>query len=72
MSWVSVDNAVCGGHGQCEAVAPDVFTVDDDGYSNIGTAKPVPPEFEEDARIGVESCPVQALTYHETDPTQQA
>jgi ferredoxin len=58
---ISVDNEVCQAHGQCNAVDPDLFTLDDDGYSNIGTDKDVPPGREVAAEQGVDSCPVQAL-----------
>ena len=29
---VTVDQSKCQGHGQCAAVAPEVYSVDDDGY----------------------------------------
>lgn len=58
---VGVDVVRCEGHGRCEAVFPDFFTLDDDGYSSIGDDKPAPPNLIEDVRLGVESCPVQAL-----------
>jgi ferredoxin len=58
---VSVDNERCTGHARCWALAPDVFTIDDDGYSNIGTGKEVPPGLEGAAQLGVDSCPERAL-----------
>jgi ferredoxin len=58
---VSVDNDRCTGHARCWAIAPDIFTIDDDGYSNIGTAKPVPDGTEDLARSGVAACPERAL-----------
>jgi ferredoxin len=30
---IRVDNAKCTGHAQCYAVDPDLFPIDDDGYS---------------------------------------
>ncbi len=59
---VSVDNGRCEAHGQCEAVAPDFFTLDDDGYSNIGKGKEVPRDMEDDVRQGVAACPMAALS----------
>lgn len=59
---VSVDNDRCTGHARCHAVAPDVFTLDDVGYSDIGRGRPVPPEQEGLARQAVLSCPERALT----------
>jgi ferredoxin len=59
---VSVDNKRCEAHGMCEATAPEFFTLDDEGYSSIGTDKPVPQGQEDSVRRGVDSCPVAALT----------
>ena len=58
---VSVDNSLCSGHAQCWTLAPDIFTIDDDGYSNIGVGREVPPGREDDARNGVAACPERAL-----------
>jgi ferredoxin len=62
---VSVDNDKCTGHARCWALAPEVFTVDDVGYSNIGQGKQVPPEREDAARAGAAACPERALTIQE-------
>ena len=59
---VSVDPEKCSGHARCAAVAAQVYTVDDDGYSNVGTNKEVPPAFEDAAHIGVANCPERALS----------
>jgi ferredoxin len=58
---VSVDNSLCSGHARCWALAPDIFTIDDDGYSDIGVGREVPPGREDDARKGVAACPERAL-----------
>lgn len=58
---VSVDNHVCDARGQCNVVDPELFTLDEDGYSNIGENKQVPTGKEDAAEQGVEICPVQAL-----------
>lgn len=58
---VSVDNDLCEARGQCNVVDPDLFTLDEDGYSNIGQGKQVPAGKEDAAEQGVEICPVQAL-----------
>jgi Ferredoxin len=62
MVTVSVDNGLCQAHGQCNLVDDELFTVDDEGYSNIGKDKPVPDGMEDSADQGVYSCPVQALS----------
>jgi ferredoxin len=46
----------------CEAAEPEFFTLDDEGYSSIGIDKAVPAGQEERVRVGVESCPVAALS----------
>jgi ferredoxin len=58
---VRADNQVCEAHGQCYLVDEELFTVDDDGYSTLGGGVEVPPGKEDIARLGVDSCPVQAL-----------
>jgi len=58
---VQADNQVCEAHGQCYMVDEELFPVDDDGYSLIGGGVEVPPAKEEIAKLGVDSCPVQAL-----------
>jgi ferredoxin len=63
---VSVDNSVCTGHARCYAVAPEVFTIDDGGYSDIGTGKEVPVDLEDKARLGVRACPERALSLEDS------
>jgi ferredoxin len=58
---LAVDSAVCEAHGQCSVVDPDLFPLDDEGYSAVGSEREVPSGEEEQARVGVASCPVQAL-----------
>ncbi|MBA8823870.1 ferredoxin [Saccharopolyspora lacisalsi] len=58
---VSVDNDICDARGQCNVVDPELFTLDEDGYSDIGQGKQVPAGKEDIAEQGVEICPVQAL-----------
>ena len=59
---VSVDSERCQGHARCWHVAPDFFTLDEEGYCNIGDAKPVPPELEDDVERAVLECPERALS----------
>jgi ferredoxin len=60
--WLGVDSGRCSGHARCNAISPEVFTLDDDGYSNIGENHPVRPAWEDAARRGVPACPEQALS----------
>jgi ferredoxin len=59
---IAVDPAVCEGHGQCSVVDMDLFPLDDDGHSAVGPDRQVPPGEEDVARIGVDACPVRALS----------
>ncbi|HLS76363.1 MAG TPA: ferredoxin [Nocardia sp.] len=55
------DRNRCEGHGMCEALAPDLFRVDDDGIVTIATDAVA--EADRDlVELAVDSCPVQALS----------
>jgi ferredoxin len=58
---IRVDNEMCQGHAQCNAVSPNLFTLDTDGYSNVGVRE-VPSGMEEVARRGMLACPERAIT----------
>src|SRR5437588_762770 len=48
---VIVDPELCTGHGRCWTNAPEVYTIDDNGYNAVtGVPIDVPPEHEEAAR----------------------
>jgi ferredoxin len=59
---ISVDSSTCEAHGQCNIIDPELFTLDDDGYSAVGQSKQVPAGKEDQARLGVSACPVMALS----------
>lgn len=60
---VIVDGDVCTGHGRCWTNAPDVYTIDDNGYNCVtGVPIDVPPHLEEAARLGARTCPERAIT----------
>ena len=58
---VEVDPNICEGHGQCNAVAPEVYDLDDGGYCLIRNPQ-VAPDLESQAEGGALTCPVQAIT----------
>jgi ferredoxin len=58
---VHVDNEMCVGTGICEATAPDLFEVGDDGISHV-LKDEVPAELVAAAREAAENCPTRALT----------
>ena len=57
----------CAGHAQCHAVNPDLFPIDDDGYSAVDPldAREIASADQESARLGVSNCPELALTIEE-------
>jgi ferredoxin len=58
---VAVDADRCRGHGVCWSLCPEVFTLNDDGYSVVEEPE-VPPEFEDAVRAAVKQCPERAIT----------
>lgn len=61
---IRVDRAVCQGHALCNAEAPDLLTLDSEGYSDVDVRQ-VPPGSEEVARRGMLACPERAITIEE-------
>lgn len=61
---VRLEQSRCVGHAQCYAVAPDLFPIDDSGYSVL-EERVVRPEDEQLTRDGVASCPEMALVLDE-------
>jgi ferredoxin len=61
---VRLEQSKCVGHAQCYAVDPDLFPIDESGYS-ILEEHHVRPEDEQLTRDGVASCPEMALILEE-------
>ncbi|MBI3213814.1 MAG: ferredoxin [Mycobacterium sp.] len=59
-----LEQAKCAGHAQCYAVDPDLFPIDDDGYSTV-QAHVVDAGQEQAVRDGVAACPELALIIDE-------
>jgi ferredoxin len=57
---VIVDPEACMGHGQCHAVAPELFVLDELGYCVIGEVE-VPVHLEAAALKGESACPERAI-----------
>lgn len=58
---IVVDTGKCTGHAQCEAVAPEVFEVGDEGVVHL--LEPSPPEDQRaTVQDAVDACPTRALT----------
>ena len=60
MTRVVVDRDRCVGSGTCEALAPDLFEVGDDGV--VGLLRQDPAGDHEAARDAVSACPTGALS----------
>jgi ferredoxin len=58
---ISVDAQRCSGHARCNAAAPDIYELNDDGYSAIRQLD-VPAGMEAAASAGAAVCPEQAIT----------
>lgn len=57
-----VDPALCCGHGQCYATAPEVYVAAEDGFNDeAGNTVDVPTDQEEAAREGAMACPESAI-----------
>jgi ferredoxin len=57
---VRLDRDKCVGHAQCYAVDPELFPIDDSGYSTL-EPHDVKPGDEQATRDGVAACPELAL-----------
>lgn len=55
-----VDKDICIGCGACQATAPDVFEINDEGLAEV-TVEEVAEELHEDAVDALEGCPVSAI-----------
>ena len=64
MSRIQVDRERCVGSGTCEALAPDVFEVDDDGVLVVHRPQPAGDE-RDDVEDAVRACPTWALALTE-------
>ena len=58
---VSVDSEKCQGHNRCQALAPELFEVDDLGFARAKGTGAVPAELEGKALLAVRNCPEYAV-----------
>ncbi|TDC97972.1 ferredoxin [Actinomadura sp. 7K507] len=58
---VAIDEDRCRGHGICCALCPEVFDLNDDGYSFVRTPE-VPAGSEGDVRTAIAQCPERAIS----------
>ncbi len=57
---LKVDKDVCIGCGACQAIAPDVFEIDDDGLAKC-KLESIETEVMDDALDAKDGCPVNAI-----------
>ncbi len=58
---IKVDFDLCESNAMCEALAPDVFELDDDDFLQLNTDQ-VTPENEQRVRQAVAACPRAAIS----------
>ena len=57
-----VDPGLCQGHNRCIAVAPDLFTIDDEGYASAAGSGEIPAARQRWAQLALDNCPEQAIS----------
>lgn len=57
----TVNRDECIGCGICESYCPDVYTLDEEGKSEV-ILDPIPAELEACAQEGADACPVSVIT----------
>jgi len=59
---VFIDRDKCVGHGRCYSLAPEFYTSDDEGFSELVEGdEPSTAELRAQARLGAVNCPEQAI-----------
>ena len=59
---IRLHRGLCSGHARCAAVAPELYTIDEEsGFTDLGDLTDVPPGMEAFARRGARACPERAL-----------
>ncbi len=64
---IKVHPGLCNGWGECHRWGREVFPLDEEGFCEMRLLQ-VPPEMEEQARLGANACPEQAITVIEEGP----
>jgi ferredoxin len=62
MVTINVDNSKCSGHARCNATAPLVYPIDDDGYVALRGETKVGDALRAQAEAGAAACPERAIT----------
>jgi ferredoxin len=59
---VAVNSEVCEGYGNCARIAPDLFNLDENGYSTVVGDGTVPADMEAKAEYAEQDCPMGAIS----------
>lgn len=63
---IRVDRSLCAGHALCAARAPELYTLDEEGFCSADGVQ-VAPHLMAQARLGAQHCPEGAITLMEDD-----
>ena len=66
---LKVDKDICIGCGACQAIAPEVFEIDDDGLATT-IVEEISEDFKDDAIDAKEGCPVSAIVEDDENITK--
>ncbi|CAI7979664.1 ferredoxin [Frankia sp. Hr75.2] len=61
MTGAHIDTDICGGHGLCASIAPDLFEVNESGLGVVRMPD-IPPELVPDLEGAIASCPAAAIS----------
>jgi ferredoxin len=64
---IKVDSQLCQGHNRCKALAPDLFVLDDFGYSSAVADGAVPDDRRDIALLAADNCPELAVVIEDAD-----
>ena len=57
---IKVNKEKCAGHARCAAVAPEIYTLDDDGYISFSEAE-ISNDLKDKAIRGARACPERII-----------
>ena len=57
---LKVNKDLCIGCGACQAVCPEVFEIEDDGFATV-IVEEIPEDLKEDSLDAKEGCPTDAI-----------
>jgi ferredoxin len=65
---IHVERSLCQGHARCNAVAPEVYPLDDLGYTNLDGEIEVSDELAHATIRGARSCPEMVISIRDAQP----